>query len=807
MALVRAALVAWVFCLGSAARAQQQPVDFDREIRPLLAKNCFVCHGPDEEDRQAELRLDVREGLFSQRDEGVTVLPGKPQASLLFNRLTADADQRMPPMDSGRELDADQIELVRRWIEQGAAFRRHWAFEPPVRPALPEVVDSQWPLQPIDRFVLARMKREGLAPNQPADRYALIRRVYLDLIGLPPSPEQADAFVRDTRPDAYERVVDALLASPRFGERWARVWLDLARYADTQGYEKDLHRSIWPYRDWVINALNDNMPYDQFTIEQLAGDLLDDPGQDQLVATGFHRNTMTNTEGGVDKEEFRVAAVKDRISTTMQVWMGLSFRCAECHNHKYDPITQREYYAFFALFNQTEDAQDFTDSPALSIESPHGSRSNGKARTLVMRELAPEEQRETHVMVRGNFLDPGEKVLPSVPEALGTLAEEGPVNRLGVARWLVSADNPLTARVAVNRYWARLFGVGIVETEEDFGSQGTGPSHPQLLDWLATEYVRLGWDTKALLKAIVTSATYRQSSDVASMESLAGDPQNRLLSRGPRFRLEAEMVRDQALAAAGLLSSRMFGPSVMPPQPDGIWKVIYSFNDWETSQGEDRYRRGLYTYLRRTSPYPSMILFDATSREVCASRRIRTNTPLQALVTLNDDVYVEAAVALANRALNEAAGRSEATGVTETTAQSEVAAQPEATVQTETTTQPEVAVPPEAIASRAFRLCVVRPPSEEEVARLVRLYHAARRGFENDPESARQLLGHLASDASDAKNPSQVDAASTDDAALIDDATKTDDTALTDNLSLAKRAAWVLVANVLISLDETLTRR
>jgi hypothetical protein len=717
-------------------------VEFDRDIRPLLAKNCFACHGNDEEDRQSDLRLDTEEGLFARRDELAVVEPHHPERSLLFARMTAEGDSRMPPAGSGRSLDATQIGLIRQWIEQGAEYRIHWAFAAPRRPELPQVTTQTWVLSPIDSFVLARLTAEGLAPSPEADRHTLIRRLSLDLIGLPPDVDEVDAFVNDPRPEAYEELIDRLLASPHYGERWARVWLDLARYADTQGYEKDLDRSIWPYRDWVIRALNDNMPYDQFTIEQLAGDLLDNPTQAQLVATGFHRNTMTNTEGGIDAEEFRVAAVKDRIATTMQVWMGLSFQCAECHNHKYDPITQREYYELFAVFNQTSDAQTLTDEPSITLKSWFGAPDLPKARTLVMRAVPDDKLRETHVMVRGNFLDKGDRVEPTLPAVFGPVpAGREPLDRLGVARCLVSNENPLTARVAVNRLWACLFGVGLVETEDDFGSQGTPPSHPELLDWLATEYIRLGWDTKALLKTIVSSATYRQSSDV-DPQRVERDPRNVLLARGARFRLEAEAIRDHALTSSGLLSSKMYGPSVMPPQPDGIWKIIYNTRQWETSEGEDRYRRGLYTFWRRTSPYPSMILFDGVSREVCTSRRIRTNTPLQALVTLNDSAFVECAVALAARAISEAG--------------------PDA----------------DRVAQHAFRLCVARIPSTNEVERLVTLYRCGLERFAADASSARELVAHHSAVARQAPEE-----------------------------PIASIAAWSLVANVLLSLDETLTKR
>ncbi len=601
----------------------------------------------------------------------------------------------MPPMQTGNSLTTAQIATLKRWIARGATYAEHWAFVKPTRRPLPEVRHRAWPRRELDFFVLARLEKEGLSPTTEADRYTLLRRVSLDLRGLPPTPREVEAFVRDTSADAYEKAVDRFLQDAAYGERWARMWLDLARYADSAGYGSDpLRPNIWPYRDWVIDAFNRNLPFDQLTREQLAGDLLPQPALDQRIATAFHRNTMTNTEGGTDDEEFRVAAVKDRVDTTLQVWMGLTMGCAKCHSHKYDPITQKEYYRFFAFFNQTADNDQPDERPTLAVPTVQQRQRNrdidqriaerkkrlaeparvavaavrrtaipveslsllGEIAKLeksrpailavpVMEELPAHRQRQTHLMVKGNFLNPGEKVEPGVPAAFHPWPKDAPLNRLGMAKWLLDPDNPLTARVAVNRYWAQLFGTGLVETEEDFGTQGEMPSHPELLDWLATEYVRLGWDTKAFLKLLVTSATYRQSSRVMP-EVLAKDPRNRLLSRGPRFRLEAEMVRDQALALSGLLSRKMHGPSVYPPQPPGLWQAAFNGQrTWAMSSGVDRYRRGLYTFWRRTVPYPSMAAFDATSRETCTVRRIRTNTPLQAFVTLNDPVYVEAAQA------------------------------------------------------------------------------------------------------------------------------------------------------------------
>ncbi|HZT82774.1 MAG TPA: PSD1 and planctomycete cytochrome C domain-containing protein, partial [Gemmataceae bacterium] len=555
---------------GAAAEPKPAPVDFSRDVRPILSKNCFACHGPDAAGRASKLRLDRRESAIRKPAEGLpAITPGNPDKSELVWRISApDEGHRMPPKDSGHRLTPRQIVTLKSWIEQGAPYAEHWAFVKPVRPALPPVSNPAWCRNGIDRFVLARLEKAGLKPSPEADRFALLRRVSLDLRGLPPSPQEVEAFAHDPSPDAYEKAVERFLADPAFGERWARMWLDLARYADSAGYGSDpLRPNLWPYRDWVINAFNRNLPYDQFTLWQIAGDLLPGATQEQKVATAFHRNTMTNTEGGTDREEFRVAAVKDRVDTTAQVWMGLTLGCAKCHSHKYDPITQKEYYRFFAVFNQTADNDQPDERPTMPLLKPEqqeearridadlaaaGTRQAALAAVVALRrvpapveslagavevarlrrarpvptnlpvmvELPPDKRRVTHLMKKGNFLDPGDKVEPGVPAAFHPLPKGAAADRLGVAKWLVDPDNPLTARVAVNRFWAQLWGTGLVETEEDFGTQGDLPSHPQLLDWLACEFMggasggvdprRGGWDVKQLLRLMVTSAAYRQ---------------------------------------------------------------------------------------------------------------------------------------------------------------------------------------------------------------------------------------------------------------------------------------------------------
>jgi hypothetical protein len=769
-------------------------VEFNRDIRPILSKNCYACHGPDSKSRTTKMRLDKRESAITKHKSGdAPIVPAKPDESELIRRVGSDDETvRMPPKETGNRLTPEQIATLKRWIAEGANYTEHWAFVKPVQKPLPPVKDASWPRNGIDYFVLDRLEKEGLKPSREADRFTLLRRASLDLRGLPPSMQEIEEFAKDSSPEAYERAVDRFLKDSAYGERWARMWLDLARYADSAGYGSDPLRPIfWRWRDWVIDAFNRNMPFDQFTIEQLAGDLLPNPTLDQKIATAFHRNTMTNKEGGTNDEEWRVAAVKDRIDSTMQIWMGLTLGCAKCHSHKYDPITQKEYYGFYAIFNQTSDANRGDEAPTIPAPTPEMANKDGKiaaqiaglkkqldtptpqkvaARVLqrsfvpppyvllaysrlarlektrpaipnlpVMVELPADKRRVTHVMNKGNYLDPGDKADPGLPSSLHPLAPGTLLNRLGVAQWLVATENPLTARVVVNRFWAQLFGVGLVRTEEDFGSQGELPSHPELLDWLAVEYMRLHWDTKALLRLIVTSATYRQTAQTTP-ELLARDPQNRLLTRGPRFRLEAEMVRDQALALSGLLSRKMHGPSVYPQQPDGLWQAAFNGErTWKTSLGEDKYRRGLYTFWRRTVPYPSMAAFDAPSRETCTIRRVRTNTPLQAFVTLNDPVFVECAQALARRIIKEG-------GPT-----------------------------PEERARFGLTLCLARPPREEQVKQVLELYQSELAHYRQHADEAKKLT-------TEPLGP------------------------LPQGMDPAEAAAWTVVANVLLNMDGVLTK-
>ncbi|MFN7805433.1 MAG: PSD1 and planctomycete cytochrome C domain-containing protein [Planctomycetaceae bacterium] len=944
-------------------------VEFARDVLPILSANCFPCHGPDEHDRQAGLRLDGPQHISQSRKSGVPVVPGKPAESLIWQRVeTSDPDAVMPPPSSNKVLKPAQVELIRRWITEGGGWQRHWAFEPVRRP--PGTLDDQV------RQGLASLPDAGVALTlRPRARpETLVRRLALDVTGLPPSLDEVEAFAANPSDQAWEELVDRLLARPQFGEHWARMWLDLARHADTKGYEKDLGRTVWPWRDWVVRALNADLPLGEFTERQLAGDLRDNPSVEDLVATAFHRNTMSNDEGGTDDEEFRVAAVKDRVDTTVQVWMGLTMGCSKCHSHKYDPISQADYYRFYAIFNQTEDADRFDDHPRLELPSPEQQerrqelqqqverrqgemnearrrqeeqelkgegpwrplvakvgRSEGNAvltpgdnaaisvtgpkpekdvyviegtlaagrhtalrieavpsqypdgqqglgrnpadpnfvlselhldlladgtatrqawgeakadfsqqgwpvaaaidgdlktgwavsprsrethvaqfelrtplvlasetpvritisqqygnslllarfrlwtsevawgeltlpmpspevelarqsvaeaqqrlqqlageipQLPVLKELSADRRRVTRIHNRGNFLDVGDEVQPAIPAGFGPVPPTERPTRTDVARWLVNDENPLTPRVWANRIWARLHGIGLVETEEDFGALGSWPVNAPLLDWLAAEYRDQGWSLKKLLRAIVLSEAYRQESETT--ETLRQvDPQNRWLSRGARYRLSAEVLRDQALAVSGLLSLKQGGPPVMPPQPAGLWRSTYNGRSWIDAEGEDRYRRGLYTYLKRTTPYPSFVMFDGGSGEVCQIRRVRTNTPLQALVTLNDPVYLEAAGGLANRVLT-------------------------------------VEGPLVQRLQRGMSLAMLRAVSSAEVEPLARLHARALARFELAPEEAETLVKAARLPPGD--------------------------------IATAEAAAWIVVSSAILNLDEFLTR-
>lgn len=724
--LLISASLAVLTSVHAAEPPRSAQIQFNRDVRPILSENCFACHGFDPKHREGGLRLDNFEGATEDRDGARGIVPGDLAKSDAWQRIISDdKDELMPPPKSHKPpLSAKQREILKTWISQGAKYERHWSFEPPKRHAAPEVAGVT---HPVDRFIQARLAEEGLKPSPTAEPATLLRRVTLDLTGLPPSPAEADAFLKAHAADpekAYRELVDRLLASQHYGERWGRWWLDQARYADSNGYSIDAPRQIWKYRDWVIGALNRDMPFDQFTIEQFAGDLLPKATEGQVIATGFHRNTQINQEGGIDKEQFRIDSVFDRVATTGTVWLGLSIGCAQCHDHKFDPIEQKEYYRMFAFLNNQDEPTLKVIDPSVDVKgmtaefneitakletlvknrydevttwekemSPEFRKKQAFAvrkvmekavakrtladnlvlfaiiappsdelrilsdrykeldtllkqgtTTLVMKELP--KPRKTTVFIKGDFTRPADEVTPGTPKVLHSLqASSMQPNRLDLAKWLISPENPLTARVIANRLWQQYFGRGIVETENDFGMQGTVPSHPELLDWLATEFMARKWSLKEMHRLIVTSHTYRQNSgDTPVLREK--DPSNVLLGRQSRLRLDAEVVRDVCLTASGLLSPKVGGPPVYPPIPDGVMGQGQVKRVWSVSKGADRYRRGLYTFVYRGSPPPSLTVFDAPEGFSTCTRRIRSNTPLQALTLLNDGGFFEFAMAL-----------------------------------------------------------------------------------------------------------------------------------------------------------------
>ena len=690
-----------------APKPDSKSPDFATQIRPILSKYCFACHGPDEAKRKGGLRLDTRDGALTRNQDGqAAFVPGDIQASMLLNRLTtSDTDERMPPKAEPGPNPAEQA-LLQQWIAAGAPYAEHWAFVAPQRPAKPALKDEAWARSDLDRLVLASLEAQGTKPQPEATRETLIRRVSLDLTGVPPTLAEIDAFVADKAADAYERVVDRLLASPRFGERLATPWLDAARYADSHGFQQDDERSMWRWRDWVIDAYNADMPFDRFTLLQTAGDLLPDASPETILATGFHRNHRLSAEGGIDAEEFRMEGVFDRAETTATVWLGLTMNCARCHDHKFDPILQKDFYRFAAYFDSIDESgirgAERSAAPVLRLPNPADAErttqlaaavtaaenelatqksatppaakealdaahsalaaarkardafTEGVPEVMVLKERA--KPRETYVLERGEYGRRGARVEAGTPGFLPPLPADAPGNRLTLARWLTDPANPLTARVQVNRFWEMLFGSGLVATPENFGSQAEPPSNAPLLDWLAVEFREQGWSTKRLLRTIVTSATYRQSA-AAPAQLLARDPANRLLARGPRFRLTPEMIRDQALAASGLLVERLGGPAIRPYQPASSWDGgpgSGNLNNYTPATDDGLWRRAVYVIWKRTQPPPGMVAFDAPSREFCSVQRVRTNTPLQALTTFNDVTTTVAARMLAQRIMGEA---------------------------------------------------------------------------------------------------------------------------------------------------------
>lgn len=815
-------LTVGIACLFAGNTLAQEAVDYTKHVKPILTRHCLECHNA--KKGKGGFRVDTVAEMMKGGDKGPAVVPGKVDKSLLLHMVNGQPGvSRMPYKRS--PMSMKEIDLLTKWVAQGAkapkdetAKAKHWAFQPVVRAPLPKVKNDSWTRNAIDHFILARLEKERITPSPEADKVTLIRRVYLDLIGLPPTVEEVDAFLKDTSPKAYEKVVDHLLASPHYGERWGRHWLDLARYADTQGFTIDAPREIWKYRDWVIDALNQDMPLNQFVIEQMAGDMLPGATLSQKIATGFHRNTLINEEGGIDQEQFRVDAVADRVNTTGTVFLGLTLGCARCHDHKYDPISTREYYQLFAfLNNQSEPKLNIADPdtaakrdkiqakmdkleeemdpklkevlqkqvsgkekdniaqilnlrPDQRTEAQKKSLAkyfrpkNGELKkqfdvfdglkkqlpkfptTMVLQELP--KPRDSYIHIQGDFTRKGAKVSPGVLGILHPLpSKPGKLpNRLDLAHWLVDPANPLVGRVTVNRIWQGYFGAGLVETENDFGTQGAHPTHPELLDWLASELIQKGWSLKAMHRLIVTSATYRQSSklrpDLAKI-----DPFNKLLARQSRLRLDAEIVRDCALSASGLLSKKIGGPSVFPPQPAGVYAFTQVKREWKVSTGEDRFRRGLYTFLQRSAPYPSLIVFDAPDGTSACTRRVRSNTPLQALTLLNDKAYLELARGLAYRTLKEAA--------------------PNDTARLE----------------YVFRLCLVRQPSTWELSKLSQFFEQLVKHYQAAPAAAKDLISGE-KDASFSLATANLPA----------------------NIDPAHRAAWTSVARVLLNLDEFITR-
>lgn len=705
------------------ASGQSDSISYNFDIRPILSDKCFACHGPDANKREAGLRLDIADSAFAALKENPgahALVAGEPELSEAYLRIsTQDTSLLMPPPYSNLKLSPVEIGLIKKWISQGARYEKHWAFVAPKKPALPVVKQKDWPKNEIDYFILAKQEQRQLPPNEEADKERLLKRACLDLTGLPPTIDMMDAFLADKSPDAYEKMVDALMSQPAYGEKMAIHWLDLARYADSHGYQDDGYRTQWPWRDWVIHAFNKNMHYNDFVTWQLAGDLLPNTTREQLLATGFNRNHKITEEGGVIPEEYRIMYVTDRSDLFGKGLLGVTLECAHCHDHKYDPFSQKEYYQLFAFFNNIKEVgiesviggpdtyakkplMEISDSEVKNVLTFINKKDTG---TLIVSVMGDQDTiRKTHILKRGVYDAPGDVVEPGTPAAILPYPEEYPKNRLGLTEWLFDKRNPLTARVYVNILWQEFFGRGIVKTSGDFGMQGELPSNPALLDWLAVDFMENNWDIKRLVKLMVTSATYRQSAAI-SKEKLAADPDNILLARGPRYRINAELIRDLVLSSSGLLNKTIGGPSVKPYQPAGLWEGATSgrglLSIYNQDHGPALYRRGMYTLIKRTVPPPAMSIFDASNRDICEVKRLRTNTPLQALVMLNDPTVLEASRVLAAKLLADQSA------------------------------------PKEKIAT-AFRLIVSRRPSEKEIEVLMNYY--SRETGSMDEVTAKKTL-------------------------------------------------------------------
>ena len=656
-------------------KQSEERVSYNFDIRPILSDKCFVCHGPDGNKRQAGLRLDLEASAYAALKENPgahAIVPGFPDSSQMYLRISSDdSSLMMPPPESNLALSKQEIALIKKWIQQGAKYEKHWAFIPPVKPAIPENKQKDWAKNEIDHFILKKLEQKNLKPNKEADKERLLKRVALDLTGLPPSIQLMDKFLADQSPNAYEKIVDELLRDSAYGEKMAVYWLDVARYADSHGYQDDNYRSHWPWRDWVIHAFNKNYSYKQFVTWQLAGDLMPDSSKEKLLATTFNRNHKITEEGGVIDEEYRVEYVTDRTTTFSRALLGATMECAHCHDHKYDPFSQKEHYQLSAFFNNVKEVglESTVGGPETYAKKPIMQITNEDVKTilnfvnkrdtnkLIVSVMGKEDTiRTTYVLNRGQYDNHGEVVEAGTPAAILAFDAKYPKNRLGLSEWVFDKRNPLTARVFVNQMWQEFFGRGIVKTTGDFGMQGELPTHPELLDWLAVDVQEHGWDIKRLVKQIVMSATYRQSS-IVSRESLKKDPENIYLSRSPRARLKAEFIRDLVFASSGLLNRMIGGPSVKPYQPPGLWELATSgrgqLATYRQDHGESLYRRGMYTFIKRTVPPPSMGIFDASNRDECQVRRVQTNTPLQALVMLNDPTVLEAARVFSERLIQE----------------------------------------------------------------------------------------------------------------------------------------------------------
>jgi hypothetical protein len=739
-----------------------QEISFNFHIKPILSDKCFACHGPDANKREAGLRLDLEKEAKAELAENAgkyAVVPGSPGSSELIKRIIAeDASIIMPPLESHLSLSDREKEILKKWIKQGAPYERHWAFIPPEKKPLPEVENSEWPINEIDFFVLKTLEGKSLIPSSPASNEKLLRRISLDLTGLPPTIEEVNTFIQGNDLQ-YEAAVDHFLASSAYGEKMARDWMDVARYADSHGYQDDSYRTMWPWRDWVIHAFNENMPYDQFLTWQLAGDLLPEASKAQILATGFNRNHPITQEGGVIDEEYRSTYVSDRTNTLGKGILGLTLECAKCHDHKYDPFSQKDYFQLYAFFNQVNEkgiqmdavqaknARYYADAPFISIEEDDlegilsfvNKQDTSTLNVMVMNDSI---KRKTYVMARGNYDAPAEEVYATTPETIMEFPADLPKNRLGLAQWLTDPQNPLTARVFVNRIWATVFGQGLVKTIEDFGAQGALPSHPELLDWLAVDFMEHDWDIKHLLRKMVTSKTYRQSSSITpEMKEL--DPENVYLARGPRFRLSAEEIRDYVLSTSGLLNTEIGGPSVKPYQPPGLWEETNAGNNrgilttYVEDKGDKLYRRSLYTFWKRTLPPPSMSIFDAPNRDLCEVRRQKTNTPLQALALQNDEQVLECSKAISARIS-------------------------------------EFDLPDDESVETLFKHILLRDPSDDELDLLTDYHKECINRFEKEAANAEKLLevGQLP----------------------------------VDNENPAETAALMMVAQVLYNLDETITK-